>query len=222
MPGGDAELSATLPERLWDRLRGWSPLQPILVTPVVTLPLSALLIFTVGGEVDASALGLVEVEWTRDAGRLDRTHYFYFDFWVTWLLLTAPGVVNLLVARWLFHELTYVRLAAGISLVLALLRTFVVPLASILWLSASVIGDAGLLIRVPINEGGSTSDPSAVLATLRLLTTAWTGGLGMWLVTLAVWQAYEPLMARFLPRVKPPLERRPGEPTNWSGFLRRR
>ena len=219
MSDDGAETTSTI-GKLWSRLGARSPLELIMLTPVVTLPLSALLIFTVGGALDVSALGLVEKEWTRDAGRLDRTHYFYFDFWVTWLLLTGPGVVNLLVARWLFHELTYVRLAAGISLVLALLRTFVVPLASIVWLSASVIGDAGLLIRIPIGEQGDPSRPTALLATLRLLTTAWTGGLGMWLVTVALLYSYEPLMARFWPSLQPPRE--PDEPRTWGRLPGRR
>ena len=207
--------------KAWRGMGAYSPFQLILVTPVVTLPLSVLLLFTVGGVVNASALGLVEVEWTRDAGRLDRTHYFYFDFWVAWLLLTVPGVVNLLVARWLVHDLPYVRGAAVLALTLALLRTFVVPLASIVWLSASVIGDGGLLIRVPINEGAGFA-PSSLQATVLLMTTAWTGGLGMWLLTLGVWLAYAPLMERFLPNVTPPHDRHPDEPPPWGAFLGRR
>ena len=207
--------------KAWRWMGAYSPFQLILVTPVVTLPLCAVLLFAFGGEVDASALGLIEKEWTRSAGRIDRTHYFYFDLWTTWLLLTGPGVLNLLVARWLFHDLPYVRGAAALALTLALLRTFVVPLASIVWLSASVIGDGGLLIRVPINEGAGFA-PSPLQATVSLMTTAWTSGLGMWLLTLGVWLAYEPLLARFLPNVVPPDDRQLGEPRRWTGFLTRR
>lgn len=205
---------------IWRRVEGWSPLQWLLVTPVATLPLSALLVLTVGGDLSGESLGLVEVQWTKQAGQLDRTHYFYYDFWLTWALLTAPGVLNLLVARWLFHELTYVRLAAGLGLVLALLRTFIVPVASMVWISADILNhDTGLLIRVPVGEAGRQIDPSPLEATLTLLVTAWTAGLGMWILTFAIWQGYEPLMARFFPRLAPPRERSEGEPKGWGGFL---
>ncbi len=208
---------------VWRRLRARSPFVLLLLTPVVTLPVSGLLIFTLVGNVDAEALGLVQVEWTREDGRLDRTHYFYFDFWRVWLLLTVPGVINLLVAWWLFHRLTYVRLAAGLGLLLALLRTFVVPVAAITWLTADVIGDAGLLLQFSLGESGlGGSNPSRALATSNLLTTAWMGGLGMWLVTFGLWRGYEPLMARFWPALKPPRERVEGEPRRWHGFASRR
>ena len=220
MPEESAEPTSMI-GKAWRGMGAYSPFQLTLATPVVTLPLTALLLFTFGGEVDASALGLVEKEWTRSPGRIDRTHYFYFDFWSTCLLMTGPGVLNLLVARWLLHDLPYVRGAAALALTLALLRTFLVPLASIVWLSASVVGDAGLLVRVPINEGGGYA-PSSLQATLRLLTTAWTNGLGMWALTLGVWLAYEPLMERFLPNLAPPHDRTPDEPRRWTGFLTRR
>ena len=220
MPDEGTETTSLLGKVQW-WMRVGSPFHWILITPVVTVPLGALLLFTLGGEVDADALGLVEKEWTRSAGRIDRTHYFYFDFWDTWLLLTAPGLLNLLVAPWLFRDLTYERMAGALALTLALLRTFVVPLAAIIWFSASVVGDAGLLIRVPINEGGGYA-PSTLTATFRLLTTAWTSGLWMWLVTVGLWLAYEPLMERFLPNVMPPHDRHPDEPTRWGEFLGRR
>lgn len=222
MPGDEAQAGAATDATFWRRMAARSPLELLLVTPLVTLPLSALLVFTVGGEIDAAALGLVEVEWTRDDGRLDRKHYFYFDFWLTWVLLTAPGIVNLVVVWWLRHELVYVRGAAVMALALALLRTFVVPVAAMVWLTAEVIDEGGLLLLIPIGEAGDPSGPSPLFATLSLLTTAWTGGLGMWLVTLGVWQAYEPLMARFLPNVPPPRDRFPDEPRRWTGFARRR
>lgn len=204
----------------WRWMGGWSPLQWLLATPVVTLPLSALLVFTVGGDLGGESLGLVEMEWTKSAGQLDRTHYFYYDFWLTWGLLAAPGAANLLVARWLFHELTYVRLAGGIGLVLALLRTFIVPVVSMVWVSADVIGhDTGPLIVVPVGEAGRHSDPSPLEATFTLLFTAWTAGLGMWLLTFAFWQGYEPLMARFFPALAPPRERSEGGQRSWSGYF---
>ena len=207
---------------LWRRLRDRSPFEWLLVTPILTLPLSALLLFVVGGAIDAGALGLVEVEWTREGGRLDRTHYFYFDFWVIWGLLTAPGIVNLLVVRWLPHELPYVRITAWLASVLALLRTFVVPVASILWLTGELAGDGDLLLRVPVSEARASSDPSVSFATLSLLLTAWMGGLGTWLLTLGIWRVYDPLMDRFFPGVAPPREESQGEPGRWGGFFQRR
>jgi len=200
--------------------RGHSPFPLLLATPVLTLPLTALLVLVVGGEVDAEGLGLIEREWVKEGGRLDRMHYFYFDFWWTWALLTAPGVVNLLVVWWLVQRLTYVRIAAGLALALALLRTFVVPMAAAVWLTADLV-DGTDLLRIPIAEEGDPRWPSPLQGKLGLLTTAWMGGLGMWLLTLALWQAYEPLMARFFPDVKPPWERGEGEAGRWTGFARR-
>jgi len=207
---------------LWRRLGSRSPFEWLLVTPVVTLPLSGLLVFTVGGILDAQALGLVEVEWTRDNRQLDRTHYFYFDFWLTWGLLTAPGVVNLLVARWLWRELTYVRIAAGLALALGLLRMLVVPMASVLWLTGDVMSEDGFILRIPIGEAGAASAPSPSFATLSVLMTAWMGGLGMWVVTLGIWQGYGRLMERFFPGVEPPREEYQGEEGRWGGFFQRR
>ena len=208
----------------WRFVREWrrrSPFPFLLVTPVVTLPLTALLILTLGGDVDGGALGLVEVEWVRESGRLDRVHYFYLDFWRTWALLTAPGIVNLLVVWWLTDRLTYARIAAGLALVLAVLRTFVVPVAATLWLNADLIDGAGPLLRIPIADEGDPTWPSPTQAKLGLLTTVWIGGLGMWLITLALWQAYEPVMARFFPRLEPPREQGEEEQRRWSGFARR-
>ncbi len=204
------------------RLATASPFQWLLVTPLATLPLSALLIFTMGGALDGQALGLVEVEWVRESGRLDRVHYFYFDFWVTWALLTVPGVVNLPVAWWLRHELTYVRIEAGLALVLALLRTFVVPMASVLWLTGDLMSEDGLILRIPIGEAGAASGPSESFATLSVLMTAWMGGLGMWVLTLGVWQGYGRLMDRFFPRLAPPREEFQGETGRWGGFFQKR
>ena len=207
------------------RLRTRSPFLWLLVTPLATLPLSALLLFTVGGAVDAQALGLTESEWVRADGRLDYLHYFYFDFWLTWLLFAAPGALNLAAAWWLFHELAYVRLAAAIAMALALLRTFAVPVAAILWLTGDVAGVAGggeRLILIPISEHRSVSGPSPTLAAFNLLGTAWAGGMGMWLVTFGLLHAYEPLMVRLFPRLQPPRERDPDEPRSWGGFYRRR
>lgn len=208
--------------RLAREWRSRSPFRWLLLTPIFALPVSALLVFTVGGALDGEVLGLVEVEWTREDGRLDRTHYFYFDFWLTWGLLTAPGVVNLAVVRWLSHELTYVRVAAVLAVVLALLRTFVAPVASILWLSGDVIGEGGTLLRIPVSEARTSSEPAPAFAAWSLLLTAWMGGLGMWVLTLGIWQAYGPLMDRFFPHLAPPREAFQGEEGRWGGFFGRR
>ncbi|HCV00751.1 MAG TPA: hypothetical protein DGL25_06065 [Dehalococcoidia bacterium] len=199
-----------------------SPFTWILATPLVTLPLSGLLLFTVGGTVDAEALGLTEQEWVKVGERLDRVNYFHFDFWSTCGLLLGPGLLNLVVALWVFHPLTYVRTASLLALLLALLRTFVVPLAAILLSPTDLLSSEGLIIRVPIEESGLRSDPSSELAIFRLLGVAWAGGLAMWIVTAVAWKAYEPLMARFQPHLTPPRERHTGEPSKWGGFLSRR
>ncbi len=204
------------------RLGSQSPFEWLLVTPVVTLPLSAVLIFTVGGVLDAQALGLTEVEWVKESGRLDRVHYFYFDFWLTWAVLTAPGVVNLLVAWWLRHDLIYVRIAAGLAVALGLLRMFVVPMASVLWLTGDLMSEDGLILRIPVGEAGAASGPSPSFATLSVLITAWMGGFGMWVVTLGVWQGYGRLMERLFPGVAPPREEFQGDEGRWGGFFRKR
>lgn len=199
-----------------------SPLAWTLATPLVTLPLSAILLFTVGSTVDAEALGLTEQEWVKIGGRLDRVNYYHFDFWSTCGLLLGPGLLNLVVTLWMFHPLTYVRTAAMLSLLLALLRIFVVPLAAIFLSPTDLLSNEGLIIRVPIGESGLRSDPSSELAIFRLLGVAWAGGLGMWIVTAVAWKAYEPLMARFRPDLSPPRERHTGEPSKWGGFLSKR
>ena len=224
MPPQEGELGTTAFGSVRDRLSTLSPLAWILLTPLMTLPLSGVLLFTVAGAADPEALGLTEREWVSFGGRFDRVNYFYFDFWTTCALLMGPGLLNLAVALWLFHRLTYVRLAAAIALALALVRTFAVPLGALLLLSSvDVIGDAGLLIRVSIGESGlRNEDPSGQLATFEMLGRVWAGGLGMWLVTAAVLWAYEPLMARFRPDLAPPRERQAAQPGGWGGFLARR
>ena len=222
MSGRDAGTDATLIGGLRSRLGARSPLAWILLTPLATLPVSGALLFTVGGAVDAEALGLTEREWVRFGGRFDRVNYFYFDFRVTCALLMGPGLLNLAAALWLFHGLTYVRAAAALALALALLRTFAAPLAAILFSSADLLTGAGLLIRVPIGESGVDSDPSAQLAMFRLVGPVWAGGLALWLVTFGAWWAYEPLTARFRPGWQAPRERGEGEPRSWGGFIARR
>ena len=201
-----------------------SPLVWILVTPVATLPLSALLLFTLGGEHDANALGLPAGDLCRFQGHIAQTCFYYFDFWRTGLLLAAPGVVNLLVALWLLDRNGYVRVAAAVALVLAVVRTLVVPLATVAVSQFDVIDVGGLLLRVEVEATGMFIDvtsPSEGVAIRRLLTAAWIGGAVLWGVSAVVWQAYEPLMAHFWRSLDPPGGPRPNTPPRWTGFLRR-
>ena len=201
-----------------------SPLVWILVTPVATLPLSALLLFTLGGEHDANALGLPAGDLCRFQGHIAQTCFYYFDFWRTGLLLAAPGALNLLVALWLLDRNGYVRVAAAVALVLAVVRTLVVPLATVAVSQFDVIDVGGLLLRVEVEATGMFIDvtsPSEGVAIRRLLTAAWIGGAVLWGVSAVVWQAYEPLMAQFWRSLDPPGGPRPNTPPRWTGFLRR-
>ena len=202
-----------------------SPLLYVLVTPVITLPLSALLLFTVGGEHDANALGLPAGDLCRFQGHIAQTCFYYFDFWRTGLLLAAPGALNLLVALWLLDRNGYVRVAAAVALVLAVVRTLVVPLATVAVSQFDVINVGGLLLRVEVEATGMFIDvtsPSEGVAIRRLLTAAWAGGAVLWGVTAVLWCAYEPLMAQFWRSLDPPSGPRPDAPPRWTGFLRRR
>lgn len=210
---------------LLDRVKKRSPFLWIIVAPVVTLPLSALLLFTLGGEHNAEALGLPPGDLCRFENHIAQTCFYYFDFWRTWLLLAIPGVFNLLVVLWLLQRNGYVRFAAIVALVLALLRTFIVPVATVVVSQFDVINMGDLLLRVEILATGAIGDvtsPSEGIAIRRLLTAAWIGGAVMWGLTVVVWQAYEPLMARFWRSLDPPGGPRPDAPPRWTGFLGRR
>ena len=221
MPNGEA---AGL-QRLRNRIAKRSPLLWIMVTPVVTLPLSALLLFTLGGEHDANALGLPAGDLCKFQGHIAQTCFYYFDFWRTGLLLAAPGVLNLAVALWLLYRNGYVRVAAVVALTLAVVRTLIVPMATVVIAQFDVLSDGGLLLRVEVEATGSFIDvnsPSDAVAIRRLLTAAWIGGAMMWGVTAVVWLAYEPLMASFWRGLEPPSGPRLDAPKRWTGFLRRR
>lgn len=212
-------------ERFLQWLRTRSPFVWVLVTPVVTLPLSALLLLTLGGEHEAAALGLPQNELCRFDGLLAQTCTYYFDFWRTWLLLAIPGAFNLLVLLWALHRNGYVRLAAVIALVLALVRSLVVPVAAIGVSHFALFSEAGLYFQGEVIAGGGVGDidpPSAERALRQLLTAAWIGGGVAWVVTLVVWQVYEPFMARYWRTLEPPWGPRPEEPKRWTGFLHRR
>lgn len=201
-----------------------SPFLWITVTPVVTLPLSAVLLYTLSGEHSASALGLPAGDLCRFDGSIAQKCLYYFDFWRTGLLLAIPGVVNLLVILWLLDRQGYVRVAAVVVLVLGVARSLVIPLAAIAVSQFDVVDDGGLWFRVEIAARGIIVDiesPSTNTATRQVLTAAWLGGAAMWVLTVVMWRAYEPLMARFWPALEPPSGPRPGAPPRWTGFLRR-
>ena len=225
MPSDSAVPSGTGRERAWRRIRTSSPLSWILVTPVVTLPLSALLLITLGGEHEATALGLPAGDLCKFQGFIAQTCFFYFDFWRTALLLAAPGVLNLAAVLWLLDRNGYVRVAAVVALTLALVRTLIVPMATVVLAQFDVISDGSLLLRLEVEATGAFIDvdsPTEGVAIRRLLTAAWIGGAAAWGVSAVVWQAYEPLMARFWRNLEPPSGPRPGEPKRWTGFMGRR
>ncbi len=221
MPEGGGERQ----QRLLTWAKKQSPLLYVLVTPVITLPLSALLLFTVGGEHEANALGLPAGDLCRFQGHIAQKCFYYFDFWRTGLLLAIPGVLNLLVALWLLDRNGYVRFVAAVALALAVVRTFIVPLATVAVTQFDVIDVGGLWLRVEVEATGMFIDvasPSEGVAIRRLLTAAWAGGAVLWGVTAVLWRAYEPLMAQFWRNLDPPSGPRPDAPPRWTGFLRRR
>lgn len=209
---------------------GWSrarlPFLWITVSPVATLPLCALLLFTLGGEHTASALGLPAGDLCRFEGHIAQKCFYYLDYWRTWLLFAIPGVVvNLGVLLWLLNRNGYVRVAAVTAFLLALVRSLIIPMAAIAISQFDVVDDMGLWLRVEIAARGLIVDiesPSTNLAIRQALTAAWAGGAVMWVLTIALWRAYEPLMARFWRSVEPPDGPRPGDPPRWTGFLGRR
>ena len=207
-------------------LRARLPFVWVTITPVVTVPLSALVLYTLGGEHTASELGLPAGELCRFEGHIAQKCFYYFDFWRTWLVFAIPGVVaNLGIVLWFLNRNGYVRVAAVIALMLGLARSLVIPMAAVAVSQFDVFTDTGLWLRVEIEARGVIVDiesPSTNLAIRQLLIAAWIGGALMWLLTVAVWRAYEPLMARFWRGLEPPGGPRPGTPPRWTGFLGRR
>ena len=199
-----------------------SPFLWLVLTPLVTAPLSAVLIFAFAEELDAHSLGLPT---TRMEANLAATLYYY-DFWPTWLLLTLAGLPNLLVAVWFFQPSRYVRVAAGAALVVAILRTFVVLLVFFATAQTNVIAhDGGLLLRIALEAKGWLSglgDHTPEYAKLRMLFTLWFYGIYTWVACVALWRLFNLLMDRFLPHLEPPQRRQPGEPRRWGSFLERR
>ena len=212
------------PRRAWSWIKRRLPFLVITVSPVATAPLAALLLLTAGGEHGATALGLPENDLCKFDGFIAQTCNYYFDFWRTWALIAAPGVLNLLVVLWFLNRNGYVRFAAVVALALGLIRTLIVPMATIAF-SETVVNDGGLFLRIEVGATGVVTDitsPSEGTAIRRLLTAAWIGGAVFWALSVMVWRAYEPLMARYWRNLDPPGGPRPDAPPRWTGFLRRR
>ena len=220
MPDGGAG-----PRRAWTWAKKRLPFLWITVSPVATLPLAALLIFTLGGEHGGTALGLPENDLCKFDGFIAQTCNYYFEFWRVGLLLAIPGILNLGVLLWFLNRNGYVRVAASVALILALVRTLIVPVATISLSDFALVSDGGLYFRMEVAASGVIGDidpPSEAVAIRRLLLTAWAGGLIFWVVTIAIWRAYEPVMARFWRHVEPPGGPRLDAPPRWTGFLTRR
>ncbi len=209
--------------KLRDGLGRRSPFLWLVLTPLLTAPLSAVLIYRFAQELDAQSLGLptTSILWDGPQATL-----YYYDFWPTWLLLTAAGLPNLLVALWFFHPNGYMKVAAGAALVMAVLRTFVVVLVFFAISQTNVISHNGeLLMRIALEAKGLLGGPgdhSPEFAKMRMLLTLWLYGAYMWAACLALWGLWNLVMDRFLPHLKPPRKRQPGEPRAWGSFLERR
>ena len=211
--------------RAWAWLKQRLPFLVVTVSPLITVPLGALLLLWLGGEREAEALGLPPGDLCRFEGHIAQTCFYYFDFWRTGLLLAAPGALNLLAALWFLNRNGYVRVAAVVALVLGVVRTLVVPLATIAVSQIEVVSDGGLFFQVEVQAAGVIRDvtsPSEGRAVRQVLTAVWVGGAVFWAITVLVWRAYEPLMARYLRNLDPPGGPRPDAPPRWTGFLGRR
>ncbi len=213
------------PRRAWSWVKRRLPFLLITVSPLATAPLAALLLFTAGGEHSAEALGLPESDLCKFEGFIAQTCFYYFDFWRTWLLLAIPGVLNLGVLLWFLNRNGYVRVAAVAALALGLVRTLIVPVATIALSQIAFVSDGGWFLRVEVETTGVVTDfssPSEGTAIRRVLTAAWIGGAIFWGITVLVWRAYEPLMARYWRNLDPPSGPRLDAPQRWTGFLTRR
>ena len=213
------------PRRAWSWVKRRLPFLLITVSPLATAPLAALLLFTAGGEHSAEALGLPESDLCKFEGFIAQTCFYYFDFWRTWLLLAIPGVLNLGVLLWFLNRNGYVRVAAVVALALGLVRTLIVPVATIALSQIAFVSDGGWFLRVEVETTGVVTDfssPSEGTAIRRVLTAAWIGGAIFWGITVLVWRAYEPLMARYWRSLDPPGGPRLDAPKRWTGFLTRR
>ncbi|MYK25347.1 MAG: hypothetical protein F4052_00065 [Dehalococcoidia bacterium] len=208
--------------RAWRRVGSYSPLAWLVVTPVVTAPLTALLVFGFAQEISARSLGLPV--WRNE---MIPASLHYFDFWLTALLLIGPGLVlNLLVVLWFFQRNGYLRVAAALALVLALVRTVgVLFLFFAIAQSDLIIHDGQLLMRIEVERTGFLAlEPRASTreALVRLPLMMWLFGAFAWGPSVLAWGLFNLGMERLLPHLKPPQGRQAGTPRGWGGFFERR
>ena len=207
--------------RAWRWAGRRSPLALLVVSPILTAPLTAILVFGLARELNARELGLPV--WRNE---LIPATLHYFDFWPTALLLIGPGLVNLLVVLWFFQRNGYLRVAAALGLVVALARTVGVLLVFFaISQSDLIIHEGQLLMRIEVERTGFLAlEPRASPreALVRLVLTVWLFGAFAWGPSVLAWGLYNLVMDRFLPHLKPPQTRRPGEPRSWASFFERR
>lgn len=207
--------------RAWHWAGRRSPLALLVVSPILTAPLTAILVFGFARELNARELGLPV--WRNE---LIPATLHYFDFWPTALLLIGPGLVNLLVVLWFFQRNGYLRVAAALGLVVALARTVGVLLVFFAISQSDLIVHEGqLLMRIEVERTGFLAlEPRASPreALVRLVLTVWLVGAFAWGPSVLAWGLYNLVMDRFLPHLKPPQMRRPGEPRSWASFFERR
>lgn len=207
--------------RAWRWFARRSPLAVLVVTPVVTAPLTAVLVFGFARELNAWALGLPI--W-RDEMIPASLHYF--DFWPTALLLMGPGLLNLLVVLWFLQRNGYVRVAAALALVVALARTVgVLFVFFAISQSDLIIHEGQLLMRIEAERTGLLAlEPRASPreALVRVVVTVWLFGAFAWGPSVLIWGLYNLVMERFLPHLKPPQGRQAGAPRSWGAFFERR
>ncbi len=205
--------------RAWRWMGRRSPLGLLVVTPLVTAPLTAVLVFGFARELNARSLGLPV--WRNE---IIPATLHYFDFWPTALLLIGPGLLlNLLVVLWFFQRSGYMRVAAAIALVVALLRTVgVLFVFFAISQSDLIVHDGQLLMRIEVERTGFLAlEPRASPreALVRLVLTMWLFGAFAWGPSALAWGLFNLVMDRFLPHLKPPQGRQPGEPRNWGNYL---
>lgn len=107
----------------------WRPFQWIILTPIVTVPLSAILFSLLAGNQEPKAVGLP----ASDAGcSLFCAAYEYSELNPTLIAFTVPGLVNLVAFAWVLSKEPRVRIAAMVAGLLGLLRLSIPTIALLL------------------------------------------------------------------------------------------
>ena len=219
IPAGTAGFGAI--GRAWRWMGSRSPLAWVVVTPVVTAPLTAILVFSLARELNARELGLPV--WRNE---LIPATLHYFDFWVTALLLIGPGLLNLLVVLWFFQRNGYIRVAAALALVVALIRTVGIMLLFFTFTPSDlIVHDGQLLMRIEAERPGLLAlEPRASPqeALVRLVLPMWLFGAFAWGPSVLIWGLYNLVMERLAPHLTPPRSQQAGDPRSWGGFFSRR